>query len=127
MLAIRESQSKAGMTPLEIMLKNMRRVDAMADAAEQAAVTFVREAVEKMSPEDLLVAMLAEAKKVIGLRNFAQDCARDAAPYMHPRLAAVAVSEDKKSPLFKRIERLIIDPTHDSASDTDGSRVSPAT
>lgn len=98
------------------MLKNMRRADQMADAAEQAAVLFAQEALRKLEGDDLLTALLAEAKKVIGLREFSQECARDAASYMHPRLAAIAHTDDKRSQLFKRIESVIVDPANTSCA-----------
>jgi hypothetical protein len=34
-------------------------------------------------------AMLAKVKAAAGLRQMAHECARDAAAYMHPRLAAI--------------------------------------
>ena len=42
-----------------------------------------------MSAADQFKFLLAEVKKAAGLRELAQACARDAAPYMHARLATI--------------------------------------
>lgn len=46
------------------------------------------------TPEEQFKALLAQVKKTAGFRQMAQECARDAASYMHPRLANVQHSGD---------------------------------
>jgi hypothetical protein len=71
-----------GLTPLEVMLKAMRR---LVEKAEQVEGVQQGEGEKIVSPLELLV----EAASV----------AKDAAPYMHPRLAAIEHSSDPDSPL----------------------------
>jgi hypothetical protein len=107
---IRDKALQSGITPLEVMLKNMRRADAMADAAERATISFAREALSKLDGEELLTALIAEGKKVLGLRGFAQDCARDAAVYMHSRLATTTIKGDGDHPLKALVEIAFVSP-----------------
>lgn len=64
------------------------------------------------SHEEQFKALLAKVKQAAGLRVMAHECARDAAPYMHPKLSTVQVTGDKDTPLemIHRIERIIFDP-----------------
>jgi hypothetical protein len=83
-----------GKTPLEVMLDNMRHfqkvaLDAEATLAGLTYEEFVGQHGADLRPADQFKALLAEVKKTAGLRQAAQDCARDAAPYLHPRLAAI--------------------------------------
>lgn len=100
----------SGATPLDIMIKNMRIADAMADAAEKAAITFAREALSQLDGQELLNALIAEGKKIIGLRSFAQDCARDAAPYVHPKLAQLTHKGDQDNPVRAVVEIAFVAP-----------------
>ena len=71
---IAEQAMKEGITPIEVMLKNMRWAD------EQSTK------LGKESPEGA------------AMRKVAQDAAKDAAPYLHPRLASTeTVIQDKRS------------------------------
>jgi hypothetical protein len=65
-----------GKTPLDVMLENMRRTDSEAEklAAEIAAGHATGESFTRL----------------VQLRRLAQECAAEAAPYVHPRLAAIA-------------------------------------
>jgi hypothetical protein len=63
-------------TPLEVMLANMRFAH---ERAEEVAKVVAGGSAD---PDTL--------KELLRLRQMAQDCAKDAAPYMHPRLNAVA-------------------------------------
>src|SRR6185436_4199728 len=79
-------------TPLEVMLANMRFAH---ERAEEVAKVVAGGSAD---PDTL--------KELLRLRQMAQDCAKDAAPYMHPRLNAVA--------------------TLDPAEPIDGGKLTPA-
>lgn len=93
----REIAAKAhqdGITPLEVMLENMlyfRKVaiDAEATLEGLTAAEFSEHVPAGASPEEQFKFLLAQAKKTAGLRQLSQDAARDAAPFIHPRLAAI--------------------------------------
>jgi hypothetical protein len=54
--------------------------------------------------EEQFKALLAKVKQAAGLRHMAQECARDAAPYIHSRLTAVAHTGPDGGPvLFKTV------------------------
>lgn len=83
-----------GKSPLEVMLDNMRHFQQVALDAEAAlAGLTIEEFTDKygpnLKPEEQFKALLAEVKKTAGLRQMAHECARDASPYIHPRLSAV--------------------------------------
>jgi len=73
--------AEEGITPLEVMLDNMR---------------FARDGATKVlakvtaSPE----ASIDEFKELLQLRRIAQECARDAAPFMHAKLSSIDVKGD---------------------------------
>lgn len=85
-----ERIASTGKTPLDIMINNMRLADEQADAAERS-LTEERIAELAKSAEPFK-AILEEVQKALNYRKVAQECARDAAPYVHPKLAAVAHS-----------------------------------
>lgn len=89
--AIAERAMATGEAPLEIMLANMRHFQQMALDAEAVLATLSSENLpgHPEKPEDQFKALLAEVKKTAGFRQMAHDCARDAAPFIHARLAAV--------------------------------------
>lgn len=78
-------------TPLEIMLENMLHFQQAAIDAEAILKGLTAEEFTgtEMTPEEQFRKLLAEVKKAAGLRLMAQECARDAAPFVHPRLAQV--------------------------------------
>lgn len=88
-----EKAAASGMTPLEVMLDNMRHFQKVALDAEAVleglTVAEFTGRVTAETPEEQFKALLAQVKKTAGFRQLAQDAARDAAPYVHPRLAAV--------------------------------------
>ncbi len=69
----------AGVTPLQVMLENMTF---FSNEAEKR----LAELLKSQPDRDTLIASL---KTICSLRQSAQDCARDAAPYVHPRLSAI--------------------------------------
>lgn len=107
-----------GKAPLEVMLDNMRHfqqvaLDAEATLEGLTAAEFTGK-VTAETPEDQFKALLAQVKKTAGFRQMAHECARDAAPYMHAKLANVTIGGDEESPitLIQKIERVIVDPAN---------------
>lgn len=89
--AIAEQAEAEGKTPLEVMLANMRHFQQVALDAEAVLSGLTVEEIggKDMSPEEQFKMLLAKAKNAAGFRQMAQECARDAASYIHPRLSAV--------------------------------------
>jgi hypothetical protein len=86
-----------GMTPHEIMIDNMRHAYAKALEVEASITSKL---VEGVDPADAFEVVFTEVNKAVGYRQIAQECAKDAAPYSHPRLAAIAHSgEVKREPV----------------------------
>lgn len=90
---IAERAVAEGKSPLEIMLDNMRHFQQVALDAEavldgMTAAEFTGK-VTAETPEEQFKALLAQVKKTAGFRQLAQESARDAAPYMHPKLSAI--------------------------------------
>lgn len=105
-----------GATPLEIMLQNMRHfqkvaVDAEATLDGLSASEFSDQVPGDASPEEQFKFLLAQVKKTAGFRQLAQDAARDAAPYMHPKLNSVAHTGPDGGALKVIIERYAHDPS----------------
>ncbi len=73
------------------MLENMRHFQEAALDAEKIlkGLTAVDITGEHLEPGEQFKVLLAEVKKAAGLRQMAQECARDAAPYIHSRLATI--------------------------------------
>jgi hypothetical protein len=86
---IAEKGAEEGITPLEVMLANMRHFHKLAESAEKALAELSAEKIADMEPEAQFEYLLAEVTKAAGLRAQAQECARDAGPYIHPRLASI--------------------------------------
>lgn len=109
----REVAEKAladGLTPLEVMLDNMRFY-------HQASLKVIDELLRHGAPplegepdpdapphEDIVEAL----REVMGFRKLAGEAAKDAAPYLHPRLSSVVDDEGSKDdgfvPLHERLE-----------------------
>ena len=91
---VAERATAEGKTPLEIMLANMMHfqqvaLDAEATLEGLTAEEFSGQIAADATPEDQFKHLLAQVKKTAGFRQLAQDAARDAAPFVHPRLAAI--------------------------------------
>lgn len=86
-----EKAAATGKSPLEVMLENMRHFHKVAHDAEAVIESMNEEQAASLGAthEEQFKALLAKVKQAAGLRQMAQECARDAAAYMHPRLAAV--------------------------------------
>ena len=87
---IAEKAAADGLTPLEVMLDNMT-------FAHKGAGAFLEKLIaeHEQTPIDKFNAY----KEMMTLRAVAQEAAKDAAPYMHPRLAAVEVSGKDGDPI----------------------------
>lgn len=90
--AVAEKAAAEGLTPLEVMLDNMRHFQKVATDAEAILAGLTAEEFSgrgDLKPEEQFKLLLAEVKKAAGFRQMAQECATDAAPYIHPKLSAV--------------------------------------
>jgi len=76
---IADKAAAAGITPLEVMLENM-------DFAHSKASTLLQGLIDRGAdvPEGF-----DQFKELLRFRSIAQECAKDAAPYIHPKLAAI--------------------------------------
>lgn len=96
----------AGITPIEVMLGNMRFYHDHAEKFTERMEIIAN----TMSDKDLrdpqnekLMELLKLVNKVGDFRMKAQACAVDAAPYIHPRLTSIAVKDergDSKRPML---------------------------
>lgn len=88
---IAERALAEGKSPLEVMLDNMRHFQQVALDAEAIVEGLTAEEVtgREMTPEEQFKHLLAQVKRAAGFRQMAQECARDASSYMHPKLAAI--------------------------------------
>ncbi len=101
---VAERSLATGMSPLDVMLENMRHfqqvaLDAEATLEGLTAEEFSDKVPSNATPEQQFKFLLAEVKKTAGLRQMAQDAARDAAPYVHAKLASVEHSGPNGSPI----------------------------
>lgn len=98
---VAEQAAAEGKTPLEVMLENMVHFQKVAVSAEAVIESLSVEQAELdgSNPEVQFKKLLAEVKKAAGFRQMAHECARDAAPYMHPRLQSIAHTGPEGGPL----------------------------
>jgi hypothetical protein len=87
-MEIARDAAERGVTPLEVMLENMQ-------FAREKLPALLQEII-KDQPLPEKFNLMAELQKY---RVFAQEAAKDAAPYMHPRLANVAHSGPDGGPV----------------------------
>ena len=101
-LRTRETAERAireGVTPLDVMLGNMRHFQSLAESADRVLSEFSADKLAGMEPEEQFKHLLAEVKKAASLREMAHACARDAAAYVHPKLATVQHSGPNDGPI----------------------------
>jgi hypothetical protein len=108
--ALAEIAANQGVSPVDLMYKNMIIWDGQADSAEAALVELSVEAVKGLSPEDQFNYLLDQVKKVVGFRQLSQQAARDLAPYKHPKLATITHQGDDDKPVVREIRRIIVRP-----------------
>lgn len=102
----RETAEKAieqGVTPLDVMLHNMRFAHQGVDAVLKAILAGDLEGMVAAEGEDVRLGALRQA---LALSAFSQACARDAAPFIHPRLAAVDGTDAKDREFVPLAERV---------------------
>jgi hypothetical protein len=87
--AIAAEALESGVTPLEVMLENVRFFHAEAEALLARITSGLDERSE--SSEEFLQLL----SKMVSFRSEAQRCVVDCAPYLHPRLSSVAVAGDE--------------------------------
>lgn len=94
--AIAEQAAAEGKAPLEIMLDNMRHFQKVALDAEAVIEAMGEDEIAALGQnhEEQFKALLAKVKQAAGLRQMAHECARDAAAYVHPKLASIEHSGD---------------------------------
>lgn len=122
---IAEQATRTGVSPLEVMLTNMRwahnhSVDLLenlqdflvagTDKRNSGGSTGKVRDEQDESARDLL-------RQFIRMRELAQRFAVDAAPYIHPRLAQVEWKPDGADRKLARIQRVIIDPANRDATE----------
>lgn len=110
---IAERSLATGMSPLEVMIDNMRHfqqvaLDAEATLEGLTAAEFSESIPKDAPPEEQFKFLLATVKKTVGLRQAAQDAARDAAPYVHAKLASVEHKGEDGGPLQIVVKRFSI-------------------
>jgi hypothetical protein len=94
-----EALVKAGIEPIEVMLANMRHAYDQAVGAERALAALPT-AKRPRGRQAATKKKIAELHKIAGYgRATAQACATDAAPYCHPRLAAITHGGDADNPM----------------------------
>jgi hypothetical protein len=83
-------------TPAEVMITNMRyywlRAEKLTDKLGELADLLTAEKIKSKDPE--VLEMLKLMDKISTLRDQAQACAVDAAPYCHPKLAALQIKTE---------------------------------
>lgn len=77
--------ASTGLTPLEVMLDNMR---ASYDQALECERAINAKAVAGLDADGMFDHIMAEVKRAVSYRQISQECAKDASPYLHPRLTA---------------------------------------
>lgn len=90
----RETAERAlaeGKNPLDVMLDNMRHFQQVALDAEAVIEAMSEDDAKSLGDthETQFKALLAKVKQAAGLRQMAHECARDAAPFMHPKLSSI--------------------------------------
>jgi hypothetical protein len=90
-----EQAATEGVTPLDVMLDNMRDAYAQALQAERELPSRVPD-LTSMEPKAAFDAVLTAVRRVIDFRRIAEQCASDAAPFVHPRLSAIEQKTELK-------------------------------
>lgn len=92
MRKIAEDQIKAGETPLDIMLENMRFYHKQAEVIYNEVDWLLAKAKTDNVDFEQVKELTERIEKMGRYRDKAQGCAVDAAPFIHPKLAAIQVS-----------------------------------
>lgn len=113
----------AGLSPLEVMLDNMRHFHKVARDAEAILEGLTAEQFtgEEVDPAEQFKLLLAEVKKAAGLRQMAQSCAADAARYLHGPMAAQ--QPQRADPEFVPLPERIKEYAREKAINASGGKV----
>lgn len=105
--AVAERALAEGKAPLEVMLDNMIHFQQVALDAEAVIEAMNADQVAELGEthDQQFKALLAKVKQAAGLRQMAHECARDAAAYMHPKLAAIEHTGAKGGPIEIRASK----------------------
>jgi hypothetical protein len=87
--ALRESILEQGESPLEVMIENMRTAREKAAALAEDLAAFK---IDAGADADRIAALANLHKECRALMMAAHECAKDAAPYLHPKLANIEVA-----------------------------------
>lgn len=93
-IARQEQVASSGATPLDVMLENMRFAHEQAAEVLGKIMTLEPPAEGEASGEGI-----DAFRELLRFRQIAEDCAKDAAPYVHPRLASVEHKGNKDNPI----------------------------
>lgn len=97
-----------GVSMLEIMVRNARHFNQVATDAEAILETLTAADItsEALEPAEQFKVLMAEVKKAAGLRMLAQDCASQAARFLHAPINGVdgAANKDDHVPLAERLK-----------------------
>lgn len=95
-----------GRQMLEIMVENARHLFNLALEAEQALAEMTPDKIAGLEPEEQFNVILAEVKKAAGLRMLAQECASEAAPFMHAKISPIDPGQRREDvvPLAERLQ-----------------------
>lgn len=88
---VAERAAAEGKTPLEVLLENMRHFQKVAHDAEAVIEAMTEDQVTSLgeSHEERFKGLLAKVKAAAGLRQLANEAAKDAAPFIHARLSSI--------------------------------------
>lgn len=103
-----------GVLPLEVMVGNMRFAHGQAHMILNKLITRLNENAP-LNDEEKVVAV-DDYRESLRWREAAQACARDAAPYLHPRLATIEIKDDNVKTITM-VRRVIIDAGADAGDD----------
>lgn len=95
--------SDGSLTPLEVMLENMR-------FAHQEAGGILARILLTVDDPGQIPEKFDELKTLLQYRGMAQEAAKDAAPYIHPRLAAVEHTGRDGGPIELMLEQIAANP-----------------
>lgn len=104
---------KSGVTPLDVMLDNMRFYHHGADAALAKLLGGVSPAAiaeqagqGKVAGDDSPVTVIDAMKLILNFRGLAGEAAKDAAPFLHARIAPVNTDDDRNEDEVPLADRL---------------------
>lgn len=101
--ALRTALLAGGASPLEVMVGNMRTAQRK---AEKVIADLDKASIPAGASPEHLEALAQLVKECRGLMMAAHECAKDAAPYLHPKLANIEVDGNMTVTLEAALESL---------------------